>query len=101
MLMVASLGPLVEELLFRGVLLSSLQPRWGRFGAAVLSSVIFATAHLPGLNWQVFALPALWLLAMALAWLRLRSGSIWPGVMAHAANNALATAAWFLAAHAG
>ena len=101
MLMVASLGPLVEELLFRGVLLSSLQPRWGRFGAAVLSSAVFATAHLPGLNWQVFALPALWLLAMALAWLRLRSGSIWPGVMAHAANNALATAALFLAAHAG
>ncbi|WP_449425443.1 CPBP family intramembrane glutamic endopeptidase [Rhodanobacter lindaniclasticus] len=101
MLMVVSLGPLVEELLFRGVLLSALQPRWGRLGAAVLSSVAFALAHLPGLNWQVFALPALWLLAMALAWLRLRSGSIWPGVMAHAANNALAVAAWFLVAHAG
>ena len=100
MLMVVSLGPLVEELLFRGVLLSALQPRWGRLGAAVLSSVVFALAHLPGLNWQVFALPALWLLAMALAWLRLRSGSIWPGVVAHATNNALAVAAWFLVANA-
>jgi uncharacterized protein len=24
-----------------------------------------------------------------------RSGSIWPGFVAHAANNALATAGWF------
>jgi membrane protease YdiL (CAAX protease family) len=99
-LMVVSLGPLVEELLFRGVLLSALRPRWGRVGAAVLSSCVFALAHLPGLGWQVYALPALWLLAMALAWLRLRSGSIWPGVVAHATNNALAVAAWFLVAHA-
>jgi len=100
-LMVVSVGPLVEELLFRGVLLSALQPRWGSFGAAALSSLAFALAHLPGLNWHLFALPALWLLAMALAGLRLRSGSIWPGVVAHATNNAVAVAAWFLAPLAG
>lgn len=100
-LMVVSLGPLVEELLFRGMLLSALLQRWGSAAAIVLSSLAFALAHLPGLDWQVFALPDLLLLALALAWLRLRSGSIWPSVVAHGANNLLAVAAWFVVAHSG
>ena len=100
-LLVVSLGPLVEELLFRGVLLSALVQRWGSVAAIGLSSLAFALAHLPGLNWQVFALPDLLLLALALAWLRLRSGSIWPSVVGHSANNLLAVAAWFVVAHPG
>ncbi|TAL97930.1 MAG: CPBP family intramembrane metalloprotease, partial [Rhodanobacter sp.] len=95
-LMVLSLGPLVEELLFRGVLLSALLQRWGTAAAVLLSSLAFSLAHLPGLDWQVFALPDLLLLALALAWLRLRSESIWPSVIAHGANNLLAVAAWFV-----
>ena len=101
MLMVVSVGPLVEELLFRGVLLSALIPRCGRWGAAVLSSLAFALAHLPGLGWAPFAVPALLLLALALAWLRLRSGSLWPGVVAHAVHNLVAVAAWLLVSHPG
>lgn len=100
-LLVVSLGPLVEELLFRGVLLSALLQRWGTAAAVLLSSVTFALAHLPGLDWQAFALPDLLLLALALAWLRLRSNSIWPGVIAHGTNNVLAVAAWFVATHPG
>ncbi|MEO6800178.1 MAG: CPBP family intramembrane glutamic endopeptidase, partial [Rhodanobacter sp.] len=100
-LMVVTLGPLVEELLFRGVLLSALLQRWGTSAGVLLSSAAFALAHLPGLNWQVFALPALLLLALALAWLRLRSGSIWPSVIAHGTNNALAVAAWFVVTQPG
>ncbi|MEO8777737.1 MAG: type II CAAX endopeptidase family protein [Rhodanobacter sp.] len=100
-LLVVSLGPLVEELLFRGLLLSALLQRWGRVAAIGLSSLVFAMAHLPGLSWQLFALPDLILLALALAWLRLRSGSIWPSVVAHGANNLLAVAAWFVVAHVG
>lgn len=100
-LLVVSLGPLVEELLFRGVLLSALLQRWGRIAAIGLSSLAFALAHLPGLGWKIYALPALLLLALALAWLRLRSGSIWPSVVGHGANNLLAVAAWFVVAHPG
>ncbi len=100
-LLVVSLGPLVEELLFRGVLLSALLQRWGSIAAIGLSSMAFALAHLPGLAWQAYALPDLLVLALALAWLRLRSGSIWPSVVAHGANNLLAVAAWFLVTHPG
>ncbi|MDE2307775.1 MAG: CPBP family intramembrane metalloprotease [Xanthomonadaceae bacterium] len=95
-LVVASLGPLVEELLFRGVLLSALLRRWRTGWAMAISSLLFALAHLPGLQYQWFALPDLALLALALAWLRLRSGSIWPGVVAHGVNNLLAVVAWFV-----
>ncbi|HEY8681590.1 MAG TPA: CPBP family intramembrane glutamic endopeptidase [Rhodanobacter sp.] len=98
-LVVTALGPVVEELLFRGVLLSALLQRC-RVGWAVgISSLLFALVHLPGLHWQWYALPDLALLALALSWLRLRAGSIWPAVLAHGVNNLLAVAAWFVAVH--
>ena len=44
-------------------------------------------------------MPALALLRVALAWLRLRSGSLWPAVIAHGCNNLLAMLAMFVALH--
>jgi len=93
--MAVTLAPLVEELLFRGVLLSSLIPRCGVALAALLSAAAFAAIHLPGLAWQWYALPELLLLGVALAWLRLRYRSLWPSILAHGANNALALAVLF------
>ena len=97
MLVVVSVGPLVEELLFRGVLLSALLQRWHVGCAVTLTSLAFALIHLPGLQYQWYALPGLALLALVLAWLRLRSGSIWPAVVAHGVNNLLAVLGWFVA----
>ena len=95
--MAITLAPLVEELLFRGVLLSALIPRCGVALAALLSAAAFAAIHLPGLAWQWYALPELLLLGVALAWLRLHYRSLWPSVLAHGANNALALAVLFTA----
>ncbi len=100
-LLVISLGPVVEELLFRGVLLSALLRRWRVIPSVLITSVLFALAHLSGLQFQWFALPQLMLLALLLAWLRLRSGSIWPAVVAHGTNNLLAVAVWFVAIKPG
>jgi membrane protease YdiL (CAAX protease family) len=98
-LAVISLGPFVEEVLFRGALLSalrtSLTPAW----AVAISSLIFACVHLPDLHWQWYALPNLFLLGAMCAWLRIASGSLWPAIAAHAANNLLATLAWFAVTH--
>ncbi|MBQ4854147.1 CPBP family intramembrane metalloprotease [Rhodanobacter sp. B2A1Ga4] len=96
-LVVVCVGPLVEELLFRGVLLSALMKRVHVGWAVAGSSLLFALVHLPGLQYQWYALPNLILLALLLAGLRLRSGSIWPAVLAHGVNNLLAVAAWFVA----
>lgn len=96
-LVVISIGPLVEELLFRGLLLSALLRRMRAGWAIALSALLFACVHLPDLGYLWYALPNLALLAAALAWLRLRSGSLWPAVVAHGVNNLLAVAAWFIA----
>jgi len=95
-LVVISAGPLVEELLFRGVLLSALLQRMPVGWAVAGSSLLFACMHLPELGYLWYAVPSLALLAAALAWLRLRSGSLWPAVLAHGVNNLLAVVAWFV-----
>lgn len=94
--LVVTLGPLVEELLFRGVLLSALLQRWSVVTSVLLTSSLFALVHLSGLQFHWYAVPQLFLLALLLAWLRLKSGSIWPAVVAHGTNNLLAVTAWFV-----
>ncbi len=89
-LLTVTLVPLVEETLFRGVLLSALRQRCSRGVAVTTTSAAFALAHLGSFDYQWYALPALGLFALALAELRIRSQSIWPGVVAHACNNMVA-----------
>jgi membrane protease YdiL (CAAX protease family) len=36
---------------------------------------------------------------LALAWLRVRTRSLWPSITLHATNNFMAVLAWFLVAH--
>ena len=98
-LVVVSVGPLVEELLFRGVLLSALLRHLRAGWAIAISAALFALAHLIDLHWLWYALPNLALLGALLAWLRLRSGSLWPSVIAHGCNNLLAMAALFVSLH--
>jgi membrane protease YdiL (CAAX protease family) len=92
-----SVAPVAEELLFRGVLLSALIPRFGLRVAAMSSAAAFAAIHLPGLGWHWYALPQLLLLGLALVWLRVRGRSLWPAVLAHGVHNALALGVLFSA----
>lgn len=93
--LVVCVAPLVEELIFRGVLLSGLM-RYMKAGWAVaLSALIFGCVHLPDFKFSWYAIPDLVLLGVVLAWLRLRTRSLWPAVAAHAVNNLLATISWF------
>lgn len=95
-LLVVSIGPLVEELLFRGVLLSAVARYTGNGVAIVLSALLFACVHLPDLSFLWYALPNLALLGLILGWLRVQSGSIWPAIVAHGMNNLLAVVSWFV-----
>jgi membrane protease YdiL (CAAX protease family) len=88
-------GPFVEEVLFRGALLALLRTRFGDGWAIAASAVVFGIVHLPDLGGLWYAVPNLALVGALCAWLRVRSGSIWPAFVCHAANNALATMAWF------
>jgi uncharacterized protein len=55
--------------------------------AIVVPGVTFALAH--GIP---LALPTLLVLGGGLAWIRYRSGSVWPCILGHAAWNGLALA---------
>jgi membrane protease YdiL (CAAX protease family) len=87
---IAGIGPLAEELFFRGLGVRALAVI-GSVGAVVGSGLVFGLAH--GL---LTGFVPLALFGIGLAWVRLRSTSVWPGVVAHCAYNgaALLLAFW-------
>lgn len=85
-IVICFVAPFVEEVTFRGLGYSLLM-RWGRWTAIVLVGVTFALAH--GL---VQAFPFLLVLGSALAYLRSRVDSVYPGMVVHGAFNAVALA---------
>ena len=93
-----TIGPMVEELMFRGVLLSALMRRMSTAQSVAICAVMFGLVHLAGLDFQWYALPNLTLLAAALCWLRLKSDSLWPAILAHGVYNLFALVALFAAA---
>ncbi|MGE0766180.1 MAG: lysostaphin resistance A-like protein [Hyphomicrobiaceae bacterium] len=82
------LAGLIEELLFRGVLSRTLEAtRLGFWGGAAIASAAFAMLHLQyGFGGQL----VIFAIGMTLAWIRARSGSLWPSIVCHSINNAVA-----------
>ena len=80
------LGPFAEELFFRGLGVRVLM-LYGGLVAILVTGVIFGLVH--GL---LGALPPLVLFGIGLAWVRLRSASVWPAFIGHAAYNGLGIA---------
>lgn len=78
------IAPICEEVFFRGFLLPGLRRVLSAPWAIVVSSVIFAVAHV-----QLGSLPLLLVLALFLGTLRVLTRSLWPGVILHTLNNAL------------
>jgi membrane protease YdiL (CAAX protease family) len=94
-IVIVTVGPLVEELMFRGVLLSALMHRFSTGASVAISATLFGVVHLAGLDFTWYALPNLILLAAMLCWLRLNSTSLWPAVLAHGIYNLFALVALF------
>lgn len=84
-------APICEEYFFRGVLLKGLAARHGELRALFVSSLVFSVFHLDPVG-----LVARTELGMLFGYLYLRTRSLWPGVAAHAANNAVSLSAYFL-----
>jgi membrane protease YdiL (CAAX protease family) len=85
------LAPVAEELIFRGFLWNILERSLPRGLIWLITSLAFALYHFDPLH-VLSVLP----LAVALGWLRLVSGSVWPAIAAHFGNNAVAVL-WLLA----
>jgi uncharacterized protein len=81
---VAGLAPIFEEFFYRGVGYDLLE-RFGTATAIVVTGVLFGLAH-----GYVYVLPLFITYGLMLGWLRSRTGSIYPGMVVHAATNASA-----------
>ena len=81
-LAVAFVGPVVEELVYRGAGMS-LFLRFGAPAAVIATSLAFGLGH--GL---VLALPALVLFGLVTAFVRLRTKSVYPCILIHCLFNA-------------
>ena len=84
-------APVVEELLFRGLLLQGLMLRTGFWPAAVLSSFAFGALHTSSLDASGAALAiATGTMGLGLCVLARRTGRLGPGIGVHALRNAVA-----------
>ncbi len=91
-------APLTEEIMYRGVLLRSLErpERLESRMPLLVSAAVFSLVHLTGLDLERFwasaavVLPPLFLLGLVLAWLVLRQKRVGPAIMFHLGWNLLA-----------
>ncbi len=86
-LIVAGLGPFVEELLYRGALFTGLRSGTNAVSATITTGLLFTLVHLEPRWW----LP-IFLMAVCLGYLRAQTGSLWPGVLLHGAFNGMTLA---------
>jgi hypothetical protein len=80
-------GPILEEMLFRGVLYRGLRRIYPMGLATIMTAWFFGAAHM---RWQ--AMVTIGLVGLVLGWLRAKSGSIVPTALAHMAFNAVSVA---------
>jgi len=91
--------PLVEEILARGFLYTGLKTKWPKWAAVVVTSVMFAMAHLQFGS----GAPLLWVaaidtftLSLVLIYLREKSGNLGAPIVLHMLKNGLAFALLFI-----
>jgi len=84
-------APFAEEIVFRGVLLSSLSSRWGTSVGLFASGAVFAAVHVSPVGF----VPLL-LAGTLFGWIFVRSRSLAVAILAHAAYNALGVVALFV-----
>lgn len=78
-------APLFEELVFRGFLWEALERVMPAWVVWLVTSAAFAIYHIDPIH-----VAAVFFTGLFLGWLRLRTDSVWPSVLAHLGNNCLA-----------
>ncbi len=79
------IAPIAEETIFRGLLLPGIGKLIGMWPAAVLISIGFGLLHPPVATMVVIGIFSFFLCAVYM-----KTGSIWPAIMLHAAKNLIA-----------
>jgi membrane protease YdiL (CAAX protease family) len=85
----AIVAPFLEELVFRGGMIAALSPRLGAFWAAAVTCVVFTGCHAEEFLTYHPGLLVILVIAVLLAWLRLKYRSIRPGIFLHVLFNGM------------
>jgi membrane protease YdiL (CAAX protease family) len=83
------LGPLFEEIVFRGFLFRPLERGLGGIAAIVITSAVFAAPHGGQYGWAWQMLLLLFTAGAAFGFVRWKSGSLWPAIAMHIGYNGL------------
>jgi uncharacterized protein len=89
------IAPVLEEIVFRGILLHALQDAQVRFWPAnLLTALLFLGMHLPGWYFvgsasltQGIAMVGIVLVGLGAGYSKQRSGSLWGSILFHTVNN--------------
>ena len=85
------LTPISEELLFRGYILDAVNRLHGKWPAIIISSIIFGMVH-----FDPFTMGMATIGGVIYGWIRMRTGSLVPGIVAHAMWNTMALMVTYL-----
>ena len=77
------IGPILEEIIFRGFILKSMQ-KYGNLTAIIVSSILFSMFHL---NLVQFVNPVI--MGVVLGFIAIKSKSIMPSIIVHIFNNSI------------
>lgn len=87
-------APFCEELFFRSFSFMGFKNDMSLFVAVIFSALVFAAAH-----FDPASFPVLFVIGCALAIIRWKTNSVWPGMILHLMNNGLSAALVILSLH--
>jgi len=90
-ILIVVVAPVAEEFFFRGFFYRALRSRLGIMAAAAVDGSLFGAIHYSGAE-TLSLLPMLAVLGLVFCLLYERTGSLFPGIAMHAANNGVAYA---------
>ena len=76
------IGPICEEIIFRGVILEGLQKKYNPTKAIIFSALIFGLIHL-----QPLQVISAFFAGLVLGWIYLKTQSLWVCIALHVINN--------------
>lgn len=82
---IAVIAPIVEEMVFRGLLLPAAAKAFGIPAAVIVTSVIFGLLHPPAI-----AMVTIGVFGLFLSWAYIRGLSLWPAIILHSVKNLIA-----------
>ncbi len=81
-------APIVEEVIYRGILYSAFQRTFGAVIAVVAVTLLFALVHVPQYYPSYSTIFLLLLISLILTVVRSRTGNLWPCIVLHTIINA-------------